>query len=399
MKNNVLDHKKIKRRTIMKFFIAGLLFGTCFPIGAIILESIIKDVPFTLSGLLELHKNNLLLYMIDSAPLFLGLFATLGGISQAKVEVTKEQMVLVIEDMKKTEEENKVLLKKFEREQKINRIIEQKIKETGMVLYDNCKGLSNNMEELDVYDLNIVEYIDTVNGSIREVRVITDELLEQFGTYYGTIDEMFTHTSETNICMSEHLEVAKKLVQMIQKNREVLNDLSVKANEVEAITEFIGNISSQIKLLALNATIESARAGEAGKGFAVVATEIKKLSEKTDEATQRIEGTIQSVTSGIYTIETSMDEMAGEGELLHETSVDVQEKVEGLLTNIDRVQQTSKLSSNQMERQSKALVSMDKQINEVVELFRIRKDKMCKSQETLVINKDRIEMLKDHITE
>ena len=111
---------------------------------------------------------------------------------------------------------------------------------------------------------------------------------------------------------------------------EVIENLSLRANDIGAILSVIDEVAEQTNLLALNAAIIAAQAGEHGKGFAVVADEIRELAERTSSSTREIAAVIRGVqeeTNRAVDAIFKAEESITEGERLSQRSGAALEKI------------------------------------------------------------------------
>lgn len=93
----------------------------------------------------------------------------------------------------------------------------------------------------------------------------------------------------------------------IEMASDKVRDLSEFSKKIDEIVVMIKDIADQTNLLALNAAIEAARAGEQGRGFAVVADEVRKLAQRTTNATAEINNILSSIHNGTISATDMMD--------------------------------------------------------------------------------------------
>lgn len=161
------------------------------------------------------------------------------------------------------------------------------------------------VEQLDFFK-NLSKFSDSLGSSQKSLNELSTTLKEEKKNAIA-----YANIANTSGEMVESMGTS--LQSLATDSRDAMTSMDTllsNINRVNEILSLIKEIAAQTNLLALNAAIEAARAGEAGRGFAVVADEVRKLSEKTSNATNNISLLVETIQNDTNTSHSQINALA-----------------------------------------------------------------------------------------
>ncbi len=165
--------------------------------------------------------------------------------------------------------------------------------------------LSSTSQRLAVQVKQATEGVDRQSARTTETATAMEQMNLTVGEVARSASESASHADNAKCKALEGNKSVEQVIASIavvntqaEELQNCMTSLGTQAEDIGRIMQVIDDIADQTNLLALNAAIEAARAGEAGRGFAVVADEVRKLAEKTMQATKEVGHAIASIQEG-----------------------------------------------------------------------------------------------------
>ena len=371
----------------LQYAVYGALFGLMFPVVATLGDLTMQRLPLTLHSLVQVQKGTPLHWMIDTAPFFLGLFASFAGRRQDRLaganqelerqvqargetaDRLRETLVIEQEQRARLEQANAEIEMRIGYEQEQRRALQNILDQVRKAAYDLDEAAAEISAATAQQAAGATEQASAISQtatSVDEVRTIAEQSMSRAQQIVSSAQ----HTAEVSdvgqIAMQDTVESLGRIKTFVETVAQNIVSLSEQTQRIGEIVTTVNDIASQSNLLALNAAVEAARAGEQGKGFAVVAQEVRDLADRSRQATTQIKTILADIQEATETTEAAAERGTKDVDDSAQLAIQAQEalsqlaQVIGLSTQLaEQMAVGGQQQANGMEQIAVAMQSID----------------------------------------
>ena len=219
-------------------------------------------------------------------------------------------------------------------------------------LYESMRGLRDQMVETLTSIGEVSSQVSSGSGDLADAsQVLAEGATEQTNAVmelHATISEITNTMEKSAQSADESYAKAQLYADKADNSREEMNSMMAAMERINAASNRIGDIISEIE------SIEAARAGESGRGFAVVADQIRVLANQSAKAAvdtrELIEGSIREVSEG------------------NRAAENVAAAIGSVVDGIKQIADFSKNLKTMVDDQTEAMRQAEKGINQISEV-------------------------------
>ncbi len=317
-----------------KYAIWGAFFGASFPVIGTVVEAVTRSGSLALANLVEGQRTTPLLWIIDTAPLFLGVLASLAG-----------------------------------RQQDVNIAMEAGKREafirTAQELFTAAQSLLSTVSSFSSMTAETA-------ASVRETTATMGQLGQTATKAALTAETVIGLARQGDKCSTDGLAAIEtstgemaKLVEEVRGLSQRIEGLNNRMRDIFEIASVVNYIAERSQRLADGAAAEVQKAGPAGRGFTEVVAEMRRQAEDAKRAASQVKGILAEVHKAMLAAMTAAEVGIRRAEQGGHVAQSTGETIRRLASALKDSSQAAKEIANVAQQQDHGIDQVLKAMNEI----------------------------------
>ena len=317
-----------------KYAVVGGLFGLAFPVLATVVEAIERRHGFGLAGLLRAQSGSPLLWIIDTAPLFLGAAAGYVG--------RRQDQVLALEVARR-----------------------DGFLKTASEIFTAAQGLLSTVSSFSSMTAETAASVRETTATMGQLGQTATKAALTAETVIGLARQGERASTEGLTAVEGGLGELAKLADEVRGLSLKIEALNGRMRDIFEIATVVNYVADRSQRLAETAASESAKAGPAGRGFAPVVSEMRSHADEAKRASVQVKGILADVHKAMLSAMTAAEVGIRRAEQGAQVATGTGETIRRLATALRDSSQAAKEIATVAQQQDHGIDQVLKAMNEI----------------------------------
>jgi methyl-accepting chemotaxis protein len=317
-----------------KYALYGAGFGVLFPVFGTIIEAISRGYGVSLAGMAHAQAASQLLWIIDTAPFFLGVFASIAGRSQDQI----------------------IALESARREGYLK---------TASELFTAAQSLLSTVSSFSSMTAETAASVRETTATMGQLGQTATKAALTAETVIGLARQGERASTEGLSAVETNLGEMTKLTDEVRALSSKIEGLNQRMRDIFEIASVVNYIADRSQRLADTAAAESTKAGPAARGFAGVVSEMRSHADEAKRAAAQVKGILSDVHKAMLSAMTAAEVGIRRAEQGAQVAGSTGDTIRRLATALKDSSQAAKEIATVAQQQDHGIDQVLKAMNEI----------------------------------
>ncbi len=317
-----------------KYALYGAGFGVLFPVFGTIIEAISRGYGVSLAGLVNAQVQSQLLWIIDTAPFFLSVFASISGRSQDQI----------------------ITLESARREGYLK---------TASELFTAAQALLSTVSSFSSMTAETAASVRETTATMGQLGQTATKAALTAETVIGLARQGERTSTDGLAAVETNLQEMLKLSDEVRALSSKIEGLNNRMRDIFEIASVVNYIADRSQRLAETAAAESAKAGPAARGFTGVVAEMRSHADEAKRAAAQVKGILSEVHKAMLSAMTAAEVGVRRAEQGAQVAGSTGDTIRRLATALRDSSQAAKEIATVAQQQDHGIDQVLKAMNEI----------------------------------